>query len=267
MPMPRPARETWASNPVFQQIDQGIRELYAISPGLEQIHPMTAGDADECRYVIEQDFYATGIAARVTAPEYAAWCVEADPRFAYERYKRVLGLVAGGDARPWILKNPDHIFALRALLDVFPDARIVHTHRDPVAAVTSVADLAYGVLRLREPDCTKSEHGRQSRFWLQALERAEQLRQQLDSDRVFDLHVDEFQADQVGSVRRIYEHFDVPVTDEALAAWTARATGNPRSGHGRHSFRPDEYGITAELVQELAPTYLARYDALVAACA
>jgi Sulfotransferase family len=265
MPMPRPPRETWPCNPLFNQVNEQIRQLYEISPGLEQIHPMTAGDADECRYVIEQDFFATGIAARATVPDYASWCLETHPRFAYERYKRVLGLIAGGDERRWILKNPDHIFALDALLDVFPDACIVHTHRDPVEAVGSVASLSYKVLALREPERTMREHGWTARFWLGGLEKGERSRARLDPGRVFDLHVDEFQADQVGAVQRIYEHFDLPVTDEALAAWTARAAGDPRSGHGRHDFRAEEFGIGRELVAEVAPSYLARYEELSAA--
>ena len=41
----------------------------------------------------------------------------------------------------WVLKCPDHIFALGALREVYPDANLVFVHRDPVAVLASVARL------------------------------------------------------------------------------------------------------------------------------
>ena len=62
---------------------------------------------------------------------------------AYRRYRRNLQQI-GLDApdKRWVLKNPSHLGALPALLEVFPDALVVQCHRDPVEAVASACSLA-----------------------------------------------------------------------------------------------------------------------------
>jgi hypothetical protein len=41
----------------------------------------------------------------------------------------------------WVLKCPEHVFALRAIRTVYPDARLIFVHRDPVKVLLSVAHL------------------------------------------------------------------------------------------------------------------------------
>ena len=75
-------------------------------------------------------------------PSYRAWFFRQDLRPAYEYHRRFLQhLQFRRAARRWILKAPTHMFAMPALLSVYPDALFVQTHRTPVDAMASVSSL------------------------------------------------------------------------------------------------------------------------------
>jgi hypothetical protein len=175
-PMPRPPEDTWESNPFFQATKQGLEHIYQAIPEVLAMHPMKAGEADECRYAIGSAFWSPDIA--FTGPmsgDYAHWLTSEKPLYAYRYYRKLLGLIAGGDKRQWILKDPTtHPFAPETMLEVFPDARIVYTHRDPASAMSSVSNMLYYVRGLRVSGLKPEENGRdQLAFWSPAIERLE----------------------------------------------------------------------------------------------
>ena len=79
-------------------------------------------------------------------PSYAQWCEDEDPVPAYRHMANLLRLIGWSQQesslRPWILKTPQHMLDLPALLEVFPDARLIFTHRDPKQFVASAASLS-----------------------------------------------------------------------------------------------------------------------------
>jgi Sulfotransferase family len=262
LPMPRPPRDTWESNPLYQQVAAQMKVWHAAYPEFQRVHPIFADQPDECRSAQDQSFWIPSQTAVTSAPQYAQWVATADARYSYRRYRKILGLIAGGDNRRWVLKNPDHIFALDALLDVFPDACIVQTHRDPDISMASLCSLSYALRSNRESGISKRQHGQEMRSWIQSLEKAEAVRRKLDPARFFDLHIDEIQADQVGSVERIYDYFNLPVTNAARDAWRARASSDPNAGHGAHDYHLNEWGYSADDIRAEAPGYCARYEKL-----
>ena len=262
MPMPRPPRASWPDHPVYRQVAEQIRALNAASPALAHIHPVFADQPDECRFSLDQSFWSPGLATTATVPDYGQWCLDTDARYSYRYHRQVMGLIAAGDTRRWVLKNPDHIFALDALLDVFPDACIVQTHRDPAYSMASLCSLSYEILQMREPEITPAAHARNAEVWIRALDKAAVVRRRLDPARFFDLHIDEINADQVGAVERIYHHFGLPVSAAARAAWRQRASADPRAGHGSHDYRFERFGVDAQRVRAEAPAYCDLYSRL-----
>jgi hypothetical protein len=261
MPMPRPPRETWESNPCFQQVTQGLEQMYALSPEIRTIHPMAAGEPDECRFALNHSFWAPDSSTTAVIPEYANWVLNGDASYAYRYYRRVLNLIATGDSRRWLLKDVCHLFNLDSFLDAFPDACIVHTHRDPITSLTSVTSLIYLLRKIRECNVDPVEHGKLVLdTWSPALDKAERLRRKHDPARFFDVHNDEINADPLGAVERIYRHFDLPVSDEARQAWSKRVRTDPTSGHGAHHYKSEDFGLTREAVYGSVGEYYARYQ-------
>jgi hypothetical protein len=152
-------------------------------------------------------------------------------------------------ASRWVLKAPSHVFAFDALLDTYPDARIVQTHRDPVTAIASVASLSSSLhrafSRYREP----ARFGREVvDRWTEGLERSLELRRRgrIDPARVADVHHHELVDDPMAVVRRIYAQFDMPMTPAAEARMRAFLEENPKGKHGQHEYALDTFGLDAQ---------------------
>ena len=260
-PMPRPKRETWEANPAFQMTVQGLEQFYQVFDGLVGMHPVLAAEPDECSLCINQTGWSAALAGLGAFGDYSEWMTNADARYAYRYHRKLLGLIAGGDRRRWLLKDPTtHSFAMPALLETFPDARIVCTHRDPVTALSSVSDMIYCLRRVREPGLSSAQNGRdQLSMWGPAAGRMQDVLDTLPPERVFDMHIDELQADPVGVATRIYGHFNLPVSDAARAAWTHHAGTNARSGHAPHHYTVESCGFNASDVDDAIGSYGERY--------
>lgn len=262
-PMPRPPRETWESHPCYRQIAQGLRQLDEMLPEFKHIHPMVADEADECRIVLGQSFWSPGMASLATTSDYADWCLAGDARYAYRDYRRTLGLVAGGDRRRWVLKCPTHSWGLDALLDVFPDANIVFTHRDVTTSMASTASMVHCLRGTREPQVGPEQIGREIlAHWGRALDKAEKVRQRYDPARFVDVHVRQMQTNPVGTVERIYRHFGLPFSAEARTAMARELGRDPRVGHGDHRYAPDYFGLDEHKVRAGVGDYWERNRAM-----
>ena len=260
-PMPRPKRDTWDSNPWYQMTVQGLAQFYQLLPDVSAMHPIRADEPDECRFVLDHTFWSPTFVGLGAFGEYSDWVAGADARECYVYHRKVLGLIAGGDKRRWVLKDPtSHPFALPAVLAIYPDACIVCTHRDPLTAMSSVSSMVYSVRKIREPDLTPAQNGReQLSLWGPTAAKMDAALAALPAARVFDLHIKELEADPVGSAERIYRHFGIPVTDAARAAWIRRAATDARSGHGEHRYKTEGGGFDASDVYEAIGSYGERY--------
>jgi hypothetical protein len=262
-PMPRPPRDCWESNPCYQKMAAALAQLYQLSPKIKQIHPMLPDQPDECWYAMNQTFWSPSLSVLGTVPDYAAWALNGDARYAYQYYRQLLGLIAGGSTARWLLKDPCHLWKLDTLLETFPDACVVYTHRDPAISITSLISLVYEVRRPREPDLTPEQHGRELlALWSAAQAKAEIVRNRNDQARFFDVHIDEIRHDPVGTAERIYRHFDLPFDDTARRSMRAHASAGQHAEHHPHRYRPEDFGFTARDVYASIGGYYGRYQQL-----
>ena len=258
-PIPRPPREQWESHPLFQQVKQALDNSGFMDEELLAIHPVSPEKADECRWAIDQSFWATTLAGCSELYKYHDWLTHCDASFAYRYHKKVLQVVANGDARRWVLKDPSHISGIDSLLKIYPDACIVNTHRNPVDSFNSTANLIWAARKAREPSLTHKEHGQWIlNSWIVGLNKMEQVRREVGEDRFVDLHMSTLKADPIGSVERIYNYFDLPISDECRANWESGLQQDPNFGHKKHT--PPDFGLTAEAVNSKIPDYYGRYQ-------
>jgi Sulfotransferase family len=262
-PMPRPPREQWETHPVYQQVKAGLDALSETMPGVQAIHPMYADRPDECRYLMDQTFYSNTFCTTADVTDYQNWWVDCDKTVAFEYYRQALQLIANGDQRTWVLKDPAHLFCLDAIFKVFPDACIVHTHRDPFEAMASTTNLTYLIRKLREPALKPEEVGAQVlRLWGQGLKKAEEARSRYGNDRILDLHMLEVRRDPLRSLERIYEYFGLPINHQTLAIWQHQLEIDPNQEHGVSRYIPEQFGFSRQDVQEVVEEYYERYMSL-----
>lgn len=253
VPQPRPPRETWADIPVFQQLQAAYEQHHVEHPEFMGVHYMSADTVEECWQLLRQSMTSISYECLAYLPTYSQWLAGQDWRPAYARHRRNLQLIGLPDAdKRWVLKNPSHLFALDALLDVYPDALVIQTHRPPSTAMASMCSLAAHATAGWSDAFTGEVIGRtQLELWARGLESFRAARAGRDPAQFFDVDYDGFVADPLGTVESAYQHFGLDLTDDARAAMAA-LHGESRTGRSKpaHRYSLADFGLTAAEVDD-----------------
>ena len=260
-PIPRPPREQWQDNPWYQLVDHKYVQKFSESrPDVLDLHPMRADKPEECSWIIEQDFWGAFYFSAMNTPNYTKWAFETDPRPFYENYRKVLTMISNMNTKPWVLKNPAHMFAIDALLAVFPDACIVQTHRDPLTGLASTSNLIWAMRRELEPDLTPEDVGALTlKTWGHGLHLMEEARRRHDEGQFFDVHMLETRHNPMKTMQRIYEYFGMSVSAGTLSAWQGELERDPNQAHSIGKYQAADFGVDEKNVAESIGSYAERY--------
>ncbi len=247
-PVPPATPATWSSDPRIATMQKTLEQLFDLVPGFEAMHPMSATSPEECVAVFTQCFMSVQLQVQFNVPSYQAWVDDTDMRPAYEYHKRFLQHLQSGGIRGgrWVLKSPAHLNNIETLLQVYPDARIVHTHRDPIKVCASVASLTAMLRGAGTDQIDLHEIGRQQLDWWAKLVNQALDQRKRFADRgtqFFDVRLRETVADPIDVVRRMYSHFDYGLSDAVDERMRAFMANNPRDKHGSHRYAPEDFGI------------------------
>lgn len=261
-PRPRPPRSSWEAEPAYQAAVGVLQWIYQTDPDLKAIHWMEADGPEECRHLFVQSFLDHTFDSNATIPSYTRWFEAQDMRPAYARHRDVLKLVGStSPERRWVLKYPAHMRELDVLLETYPDACIVQTHRDPAKVLPSVCSLVTGWRRLYEGSADAQAIGAwQVELYAGMIEKAMAVRERSDPRQFFDLPFRELVADPVAAIARLYAHFGFEWTAEAERRMRAWHESNPQHKHGGHSYSADRFGLSEDGIAERFARYAQRFD-------
>lgn len=265
-PMPRPPREEWARYPQYRSTVAALDAQYAAVPGAKAAHFRAAEEVHECCMVLRQSFVSNLWSCAWSAATYDAWWQCQSEAEAYRHYARCVQLIGLNDPdRRWLLKNPGHIEHLDLLLAVFPDARVIQTHRDPGKAIPSLVSLLMNLNGLTEPDRTQQRAEnllrREVAKWAQAVRKCEAVRARHPGQVLDVVHAD-FHARPMETVEAIYRFIGMDIPEATRAALLRRIEEKPELGHGVHRYAIEDYGMTADEARAPFGDYIARYDLL-----
>lgn len=251
-PQPRPPRETWEADPIFNAMQDAFRQHHVTNPEFMGIHYMDATSPEECWRLLRQTGKSISYESLANVPRYSAWLAEQDWTDAYERHRRNLQLIGLHDQdKRWVLKNPSHLVALDALMKVYPDALIVCTRRDPVTSIASACSLSAEATAGTSTTFVGETIGRTQLGMLERSWRSfTEARQRYDAAQFVDVDYKAFVGDPVGTVAGIYDAFGITWSDAARAE-VSRIDTESRTGQARPSHRYDlaDYGLTEEQVR------------------
>jgi hypothetical protein len=256
-PMIRPPREEWDLHPQYRARVAMIEAFYGETPELRQAHDMAAGDPEECGIVLMQSF-VSGVWSLCSLPSYARWQRTQSARESYRRYADVLRLIGSAEpGRRWLLKDPFHLADIGTLLEVFPDACIIHTHRDPVRAIPSLCNLMHVTRRglAGEPAQLGPRH---CEYWRMALDRTQAACQRFPQQF---FHVDQRRllTEPLDTVRAIYDYFGLtlsPYVEHRMSGWIE---GHRHSAHHEPQSAVDSWGVTSAQIGEIFADYRERH--------
>ncbi|MDD3799021.1 MAG: sulfotransferase, partial [Novosphingobium sp.] len=138
-PKSRPPRAQWESDPDYMTVADALRRQYEANPDLRAQHDISADSADECRFLFKHLLMDDGYGYLCDLPSYWAWFDAQSMAPAYRWHRNALKLIQypHDTKRRWVLKYPTHMAWIEELFEVYPDACIIQTHRDPAATIPS----------------------------------------------------------------------------------------------------------------------------------
>tara|TARA_Y100000815_G_scaffold44892_1_gene37009 strand:+ start:1506 stop:2831 length:1326 start_codon:yes stop_codon:yes gene_type:complete len=241
-----------------------MRVARLANPRTLSIHPTGPFEPEEELGLLVNSMYGMKHEAQWRVPTYGRWCERIDATPAYRHMADLLRLIGWSqqvsEIRPWILKTPQHMLDLPALLEVFPDARIIFTHRDPKKIVGSAASLAWNQTAIYSDDVTPYEVGREwQRKSVLQVERMLAARSLVPAERRIDVGYDAMDRDWRGTMERIYAFLDLDMGPAvpAMERYLDRARGLKRQPH---TYSLDQFGISEDEVHERFASYAARFD-------
>jgi hypothetical protein len=263
-PCPRPgdgpARD--GLDPRFTRCTRDYEAQMQMVPLLRAMHHQHPTAIEEEIELQDLDFSSYTLEWLARVPAWRDFYLGLDQHRHYAYLKKVLQVLTflRGPNR-WVLKSPQHLEQIPALLATFPDATFAVTHRDPVSVIQSaITMLAYGD-RMRRPAI---EPEALASYWIDRVDRLLRAcvrdRDLLPADRTIDVIFDEFMADDVGMVDRIYGRADLPMTPEARARLDGFMAANPRGKHGRVAYDLEgDFGVSRAEVRSRFDYYFDRF--------
>jgi hypothetical protein len=231
--------------------------LYSLSPRLATAHEFEAESPEEDNNLFAHRFVAGMLGFMFDVPDYTRWLDRQDyvPGYHYEKQQlQLLSWKYPGDH--WVLKSPAHLYGLDGILDAFPDACIVVTHRDPLQVIPSVSSLAAGFRGILTDRLDLRRLGAEMAEAMSVgPRRAIAARATADPARFFDVDYDRLVAQPIETVRAICDHFGYDFTPEFEARAQGWIAENPRQKHGVHRYRLDDFGLDAATVESWFAEY------------
>ncbi len=241
-----------------QIAERGLRYL---APEFFAIHPVEARAPEEDVLLLDITFMSPTADATLNVPTYSRWFEEVDQRPAYVYLKRILKLLLWQRPGRYLGKTPHHLEHLDVLLDVFPDARIIQTHRDPLRVVPSFCSMiSHGQAVFSNHVDPRAVGERLARKAVRAVTRSMAARDRIGADRFLDVAYADLVADPLKQVRRIYDFADLSLSGETEAAMQAWIAENPQDKHGHHRYQLEDFGLDRGRLEELFDPYCRRFD-------
>jgi hypothetical protein len=226
-----------------------------IASELNDLHPLAIDSPEECTEITAHVFRSLRFDAVYRVPSYNSWLERSGFLDAYRFHRRFLQhLDAQLPARKWILKSPDHLFALDDIRKVYPDAHLVLVHRDPVCVLASVAKLTEVLRRPFARSIDRFEIGREvTATWLDGARRMSGLSS--NGDSALNLNYQQVVSRPLDAVRAVYRHCGLVMTEDAegrMRSWLRTAANVSRPPRG---YKLAEFGLDPHLLRERFAPY------------
>jgi Sulfotransferase family len=267
-PCPPPEKATEHSDPRIDAAAAMLVRRNRMFPRKLTMLPSSPTAPTECQSFMGYDFKSQLFQAMWQVPTYTEWLnYKADLLPTYRYVKRVLKLLQWHcPPTRWRLKNPSNIVFIRALDQVFPDARYYMTHRDVGKVIPSVADLYFEFMQASSNEVDKAYLGASNAEWcLLGMRRMIEFRAAGNEHRFFDVQFTDFQRDPLGAIDGLYQFLGEELTAAARTRMLAWRDSTPRDKHGEHTYDPADFGIDLAELREKFRFYSERFNVAVGA--
>jgi hypothetical protein len=233
-----------------------------LAPGFSNIHPLEAEKPEECLHLFDKACAGTTSFFMTEAKSFAWWLLDHGIQHGYDFYKIQLQLLNWlRPGRQWVLKWPYHLWHLETLLKTFPDATVIHLHRDPCQTIPSVCSLAAAA---RAPFCESIDDAALGEFWLDycetGLKRGFRARQKTDANQFIDIRYPDLKKDPLSVIGQVQNIISL----DGFEAWTRSIEINLKADREKrlqpHHYTPAQFGLETDQIRERFSSYIEDYD-------
>jgi hypothetical protein len=237
-----------------------------MSPQIAAVHPLGTFEVEEEVGLIQHGFSSQLFEIQSKIPSFAEWLMSHDQRAAYEYMVVLLKIISWfrNDPvdKPWILKTPQHMQDLDALLHVFPNAKLIFSHRDPIKAVGSACSMTWNAI-VRDSDSVTADWVGQE--WLGKTERMLHKTLRVRDEMAvktnqYDIQYADITADWQEAIEGVYNFLKLPITEQARTAMQSWQDGNRQHQHGAHKYSLAQFGLDQNDVERRLRFYRERFS-------
>ena len=245
-PCPPPEAASYDSDPRIEVADRLFTQWGRVAPEFNSMHEMRGDIPSECGLLMAPTFISDHNASLHQTPSYSIWCAQADFGPVYEYHRTILQILQWKNPRArWLLKAPEHQVHLDTLLQVYPDARIVQTHRDPIKCMASTTSLMGTLYYMRSDQAFNAamfENIIMGEPTALRLEHVMQQREQgvVPEANICDSRYQDLMDDPLACIEGIYRHFDMVLGTPARQRMLDYLASKPKGKFGQHAYEVDE---------------------------
>ena len=248
-----------------ERMEMGKAEVEAVmqaSPEALTIHPWDYKGADEEILLLEHTFFSTVPESFMRLPTYSKWVESQDHIHAYAQLKIMLQYLQwqnpGRNKKRWVLKSPQHLGFIDKLLKVFPDSKVIQTHRDPLQTVPSFCSMCSNLFEPLTNSYDKNEIGH---HWAHKLAKVLNHCMEvsnLNKENFLNLEFKKMIKDPILEMEEVYNFIDEDFTDQAENAMNAWKEENQHE-MGAHQYSLEEFGLESSFIDSYFSEYINQY--------
>jgi hypothetical protein len=263
-PVPFPGESLQSPVQRIERARGEVKVMVEAMPKLLSIHPMDADQADEELMLMEHSFMAA-FNAYANVPSYMRWLYSVSEKPAYDYLKRAMKFLQwqkrqrGIHAMRWVLKAPHHLLRMQLLLEEFPGARIIQTHRDPVDTIPSIASFIDTLWHIYSSDVDPAAAGQEWNALMARAFKATMAVRERMPEAFHDVRFVDTVKRPLEVVRDIYAWAGLTLTPAAEQAMQRWLEDNRRDTRGAHEYATEHFGLTADQIRRDFADYRARH--------
>lgn len=222
------------------------KALNYISPTFFSIHPVEFNSPEEDVLLNDMTLLSAVAEATMHVPTYSKWVAAQDHGIAYDWMIKMLQILQyQKPSKTWILKTPQHLEYMDVVAEKFPQATVIHTHRDPKECIPSFCSMVYHSRKIfsAEVDALEvAEHWLNKNVYM--LQQTMKVRQENPNFRIIDVEYKDLVKNPIGTIQSIYSQIGRTWNERIENEIKQAITNNKKDKYGQHHYDMKDFGLT-----------------------
>lgn len=267
MPFPPPRVGKAHNDPRITKTDIHYALMHRLAPSLHTLHAHAASMAQECTEIDAYSMQSFAWCDAFSTPSYRHWLETRPYKETLKFHKLFLQyLQSDFNENRWLLSSSHHLQALDDLLAVYPDALVVHVHRQPMDALLSACSYKFHLRGLYANKVNAEAIGReQLEYWVRTLKKASRARSQLaerdvEQQQFIDVQFDDIRKKPLQTVEQIYSHFNLKLSTASRNRMQSFLSEAPAHKTETSNYQLDDFGLDKERDGERFKAYCEAFN-------